>query len=390
MTAPAARGERPAPLSPAQARAFRLSRHHLLLRAPRAALVEVVEDVCGIQAQLASAASLSARARVEELSPGDVDRALWTERSLVRTWCLRSTVHLVASRDLPMLTAALAGRARRDRERWAAARGLASGEVAAGVREALEALEDAPATYEELRKRIAASLPKRASRACDPTAIAQLVQTACVEGTLVSGPAAGGRTTFVRSERWIPGSRRMPAREAQDALLRRYLRGHAPATLQDFSSWAGLAVGDALPIWERLARAGDTVEVTVDGHAGRLLGDDLAAIRAMSPARQHVRLLPAFDVYLLAHRDRSLLVDAANRGRIYRGAGRVSPVLLVDGRAAGTWTSESGRGRLLLRVEPFEELPKAVRAGIDAEAADVSRFLGLRVELDRGTCAHTR
>jgi len=286
-----------------------------------------------------------------------------------------------------MLAGALVGRAQRDRERWAAARGLASGEMAAVVREAVEALEDAPVTYAELRKRIVAALPRRVSRACDQTAIAQLVQTTCVEGTLVSGPTAGARTTFVRSERWIPGSKRMPAREAQDVLLRRYLHSYAPVTLQDFSSWAGLAVGDALPIWERLAQAGETVNVTVDGNSARLLRDDLSKIRAMSPAKRHVRLLPAFDVYVLAHRDKSFLVSALNYGRIYRKAARVSPVLLVDGRAAGIWSCKPGSGGLRVRVEPFEEIAKPVCAGIDAEAADISRFLGLRVGLEFGRIA---
>ncbi len=373
--------------SAAQVRAFRLSRHHLLDRAPRASLIRAVKDVCGIQAQVASAASLSARARVALPSPGDVDRALWTDRSLVRTWCLRSTVHLVASSDLPMLAGALAARARRDRERWAAARGLSSGEVAAAVLESVEALDAAPVTYGELGRLMAETLPKRASRACDQTAIAQLVQTACVEGVLVSGPTAGARTTFVRSERWIPRSSRMPAREAQDALLRRYLHVNAPATLGDFASWAGLGVGEARPVWEGFARSGETVDVTVDGNSARLLREDLPALRATPPSRRHARLLPAFDAYLLAHRDKSLVVSAKDQGRIFRGAGRVSPVLLVDGRAAGIWSCKPEKSALRLRVEPFDEIPKWVRGGIDAEAADVSRFLGLRADVEIGRIA---
>ncbi len=144
MKAPTARAAHPEPLSATQVRAFRLSRHHLLVRAPQGSLVQAVSDICAIQAQVPSAANLSARARVEQLSPEDVDRALWTERSLVRTWCVRSTVHLAASKDQPMLAAALAPRAQRDRERWAAERGLASGEVAAVIRESVDALRDAP------------------------------------------------------------------------------------------------------------------------------------------------------------------------------------------------------------------------------------------------------
>ena len=387
MKTPAASMERPELLSAAQVRAFRLSRHHLVDRAPRMSLIPAVSDVCGIQAQVSSAANLSARARVEQLSPQDVGRSLWSERSLVRTWCLRSTVHLVSSNDLPMLAAALSVRAQRGRERWAAARRLTSGELAAVVRDAVEALDDAPATYAELRNRIVVALPRRAARTCDQTAIAQLVQIACVEGMLVSGPTAGPRTTFVRSERWCPGSKRMSVREAQDALLRRYLHSYAPATLHDFASWSGLAVGDAQPVWDRLVQAGEMVDVTVNGNSARLIRGDLSAIRAMSLTKRHVRLLPAFDIYLLAHRDKSLLVSSVNYGRIYRKAARVSPVLLVDGCAAGIWSCTTRGSKLRLRVEPLGKVPKAVRAGIDREAADISRFLGVRVELEFGRIA---
>jgi hypothetical protein len=129
------------------------------------------------------------------------------------------------------------------------------------------------------------------------------------------------------------------------------------------------------------------VEVSVDGDCARLLRDDLPVIRAVSLTRSHVRLLPAFDVYLLAHRDKSFLVSPAYYGRIFRKAARVSPVLLVDGRATGIWSCKPESGRLRLRVEPFDEIPKAVRTGIDAEAEDISRFLGLRVELEFGRIA---
>lgn len=388
MTARPARTGRPEPLTAEQVRAFRLRRHHLLERAPRASLVEAVGNVCGIQAQVASAAGLSLRARVEDLSPEDVERALWRERSLVRTWCLRSTVHLAAAADLPMLAGALGARAQRDRERWAAARGLAAADVAAVVRESVDSLDGEPATYADLRERMAAGLPRRAARACDETALTQLVQTACVEGLLVSGPPAGARVTFVRPERWIRGgSGRMPERAAQDALLRRYLGAYGPATLQDFAGWTGLAVRDARPVWERLAAAGEIADVAVEGKAARMLREDLPAVRAASLPERHVRLLPAFDVLLLAHQDKALLVGAAHRGRIFREAARVSPVLLVDGAAAGIWSAGSAGGVLRVTVEPFQAIARGVRARIEAEAADVGRFLGVRAEVRLGKIA---
>jgi Winged helix DNA-binding domain len=54
----------------------------------------------------------------------------------------------------------------------------------------------------------------------------------------------------------------------------------------------------------------------------------------------------------------------------------VQPSLLVDGRVLGTWRQQRLRDRLAVEVEPFEPLDRALLPGIEAEAADLGRFLG--------------
>ncbi len=89
----------------------RLLRHRLRAQriAPRAAddvtVGDLVGSVCGVQAQEKPAAALSVRARRRGLTATDVERALYDERSVVRTWCMRGTFHLVATEDLPWLLA---------------------------------------------------------------------------------------------------------------------------------------------------------------------------------------------------------------------------------------------------------------------------------------------
>ncbi len=67
-----------------QVTAWRLSRHHLLERAPKERLLDVVTDLGGLHAQVMSSAELIAWARVEGIRPEDVRRALWEERTLVK------------------------------------------------------------------------------------------------------------------------------------------------------------------------------------------------------------------------------------------------------------------------------------------------------------------
>jgi hypothetical protein len=82
-----------------------------------------------------------------------------------------------------------------------------------------------------------------------------------------------------------------------------------------------------------------------------------------------VRLLPAFDTYLLGYADRSATVPPEHLARVWLGGGWLHPVVLVDGLAAGTWRLE----RRDVVVEPFGDVPR----GLDEEIGDVRRFLAL-------------
>ena len=78
-----------------------------------------------------------------------------------------------------------------------------------------------------------------------------------------------------------------------------------------------------------------------------------------------MRLLPAFDQYVVAApRGDDDVVLATERARVYRPQGWLSPVLLVDGRMAGVWSHERKGERLIVEVEPFGRLTRAVRAGL--------------------------
>ena len=91
-----------------QALAWRMGRHHLVERAPRRSLVGVVERICGLHAQVMSSAELTAWARVEDLAPDAVSKALWKQRSLVKLWAMRGTLHLLPARELGLWLGATA------------------------------------------------------------------------------------------------------------------------------------------------------------------------------------------------------------------------------------------------------------------------------------------
>src|SRR3990172_3056601 len=173
-------------------------------------------------------------------------------------------------------------------------------------------------------------------------------------------------------ETWLRAVRDISREEAELALMRAYFRGYGPATVQDFGAWADVAVADAKAIFKRL---GDEVApLTVSGWTSAILRKDARTLRAARLTSPVIRLLPNFDSYLLWHDRKDHLVDAEHYKRVYRKAGWLSPVVLVDGRVVGVWSYERKGRRLRVRVEPFGKLPHAVREGVEAEAQEIARY----------------
>ncbi|HEV2227172.1 MAG TPA: crosslink repair DNA glycosylase YcaQ family protein, partial [Nitrososphaerales archaeon] len=138
-----------------QVNALRLKKHHLSRKATKKELPKVVSDVCGIQAQVLSAAELGIRARVEGVSHQDVREALWKSHSILKTWCMRGTLHLLASSDLPLYVAALRSK-QPEFIRWLQkTAGVTPAEVSSITDGIRDALSNRSLTREELSREVA-------------------------------------------------------------------------------------------------------------------------------------------------------------------------------------------------------------------------------------------
>jgi hypothetical protein len=159
--------------------------------------------------------------------------------------------------------------------------------------------------------------------------------------------------------------------EAAAELARRYLAGYGPAGPSDFSAWSGLGAGVARRAW---AAIGDEItQVETDRGPASVLARE-PPVRAGKPAP--LRLVGGFDGLLLGYADRDLHVDPQHARRVNAGGGMVRPVVIVDGRAIGTWAYRRGRATPQIDVVPFRPLSGRERAELEREAADVGRFLG--------------
>ena len=364
-----------------QVLAFRLQRHFLGQPDRPEDLLDVVSGTCGIQAQVMSAAQLALRARSNGVAASEIERALWQDRVLVKVWSMRGTLHLLPARELPLYVAALKPHRLNQEQRWMAQYGLDGHAIAAMADAILTALSDGPFTRRQLSQALSPRLHE------DAPQIQELIEHGwgglgkyvCLQGDLCLGPNQGQEATFVRRDRWLPEWDDIPGQEAEDSLLRRYLQAYGPATVQDFAAWAGMAVTDARQIWRRQQDQMRTV--TVEGSPAAVLERDFAALANASPVVDDVRLLPHFDVYLLGHRSKSHLVDDAHYKRVYRAAGWISPVVLINGRVGGVWSYKKRAGSVRITVEPFGKLTNRQRKAIESSAAIVAGFFDSSHEL---------
>jgi len=343
--------------------------------------------LCGAHAQVLSAAELSIGRRIAGATRSDVQRALWQERTLVKTFSPRGTIHLLATADLPLWTGALQAvpspvPAHPDGVRFTPGQ---AEEVIAAIG---AALADAELTVDQLTEAIA---DRAGPWAVEQTMEAfggkwprwrQLTSTAAHRGMLCFGPDRDRKVTYTNPRRWLPGFRPTGGDAALRTLLTRYLYAYGPATPQHFAKWLGIPPRYAAALFAGLAGELETVEL--DGEPGWTLAGDTA-----TPPRPHrgIRLLPYFDAYLVAGQPRERLYPGAAAARALTPAGQAGnyPVLLVDGVVGGVWHQRRSGGRLAITVEPLRELTAPQRRQLDGEVDLVGAVMQSPATLTVGT-----
>jgi len=359
-----------AELSWAQVHAFRLERHHLARRSPRKDLARVVRDIMGAQAQVMSAAELQIAVRVD-CTVEDVRQALWTDKTLVKTWLMRGTLHLAAAHDLPLYTAATSSRRwSQMRPSWLTYLQTTESEFWNVVDEVSAALDGTLRTREELIAVVGKGKSERIQKMLG-SGWGGMLKPAARSGQLCFGPNRGQSVTFVRPADWLGWWREVEPERALPEVARRYLRAYGPASRTDFARWWG--IGNSIAAWSGIQT--ELVKVAVEGARLDMLKSDLKAIEK-ARIETSVQLLPNFDPYLMGHASRDHLVARVHLSKVSRTAGWISAVVLVDGTIAGTWTYALAGKTLRVTVEPFRRLPSTVVRQIKLRAGELAEALG--------------
>lgn len=302
------------------------------------------------------------------MSPRTTDAAIGRaidRGTILRTHVLRPTWHFVAPADIRWMLELSAPHVHRAMATYHRQNGV-DGMLTRAATIFERALgEGAPLTRAELGVHL-----ERAGIPAKGTQLALLAMYAEIEGVMCSGPRRGSRSTYALIADRAPHAKALPRDEAIASLTTRYFRSHGPATIRDFVWWSGLKTADAKRGLEMIrARPRD-----VDGRTYWSIGRTSPAARGSS--RDRVHLLPIYDEFTVAYRDRAAVPQHASQA-----LGTFWHAIVSAGHVVGTWkTARAGAG-CALSVTTLRSLTGKERAGLAQAVARYARFLEQRVTL---------
>jgi Winged helix DNA-binding domain len=321
---------------------------------------------------------------VDGVTQADVRAALWERRELVKAWTIRGTLHLHPAGELPLWHAArraVLGPDDGGLPAWPDPAGVVHPALGADEVEAVraavwEALDGRCLLRDELTeevvKRVGAA-PRDRLRSGFAFFLSDLCQ----------GPPQGSRITLVRPDQCIDGWREIDEDEALREVCRRFLRTYGPARPSDFREWLSsrfLRTPEARSVFDQAG----VDEIDIEDREYFVLAGD----RSFPAPHRQALLLPEYDAYVMAFRERDELVPEPVRELIAsHGRGRyegpaATRLVLVDGVAAGLWERKKHGKRIEVLVRLARRLGKADRAELEREAERIGAFLGLEPVLD--------
>ncbi len=332
----------------------------------------VVRRLAGIQAQLPSAAVAAIGLRQASPQPGEVDRLL-AERSLLRTWAMRGTLHLLAAEEAGAYLSLLAAAKTWHKGTWQRAF-VNLQDVNRLTAVVGELLEGRLLTRAEL---VAGVVDRTGDQALGDhlaSGWGAVLKPLAWQGVLCQGPSSGGRVTFTRPDSWVSNWSGLPAPDdAAPVVIESYLGAHGPASAATFDQWLSRGASKKAQLGDWFARLGSRLTVVeVEGQPLYARREDLDDLRA-ARSDDTVRLLPAFDQFVLAPGTSDVrIITAGRRAAVSKAGGWISPVVVARGRVVGTWQVTDQQ----IDIALFAEEGDISRRALDDEVQRVAALSG--------------
>ena len=328
---------------------------------------DVVSWLGAVQAQDYPGAKWALGLRMRRATDAIVERAL-AAGEIVRTHVMRPTWHFVAPADIRWLLGLTAPRVRAAMARYEPRLGIDAGLIARSHKVIEAALSGGvQLTRQELKTRL-----QQAGIAVNGVQqLAQLMMHAELDALICSGALRGKQFTYALLDERVPRTKPLARDAALAELTRRYFTSHGPATVQDFVWWSGLTTADARAGLEMARR--NLAEDVIDGTTYWLS----PSTRRVRRASRTAFLLPLYDEYLIAYRDRRAALDPTLWKPI-AARDPFSAAIVLDGRVVGGWKRTVTKGSVAVAVDLAVRLSRADLRLVAGAARRFGAFLGLR------------
>ena len=346
-------------------------RNQRITRPHRSGPADVVAWLGAVQSQEYQAAKWAIALRMSGTTRDEEIERAFDEGQILRTHILRPTWHFVTRADIRWMLALTAPHVQRRAASYYRRHGL-DGAV---VTRAMKVIERALMDGRCLTRAELAECLRRARLQFDSLRLMLLMLYVELEGLVCSGPRRRKHHTYALLSDRVPAAPSLSRDEGLAELTRRYFASHGPATIRDFVWWSGLSAADAKRGLEmcraRTASHEGFVYWTI-GPAGAV------------PAPTGVYLLPIYDEYLVAYRDRAAVPHTATT--INSRSGRVAGfqnAVVIGGQIAGTWRPQRQRHGAALEVAEARRFTASERRGLGEAAERYGRFLDCPVSILR-------
>ena len=331
---------------------------------------EVVSWLGAVQAQDYSGAVWSIGLRLPGSTTEGIEKAI-ADKTLIRTWVMRGTLHIVRAADIRWMLSLISPRIIAGNRRRYQELGLDEETLGRSNRVIAEVLHGG---MQLNRTELLAILEKNGIPAFGQRG-PYMLQRASLNGLICQGIMHRNNPTFIALDESVPEGRIMGREKALEELAFRYFSSHGPATLQDFAGWSGLTVAEARAGLDAIMS--QLTQETVDGRIFWQFPSDLVE----EPLSSDVYLLPGFDEYVLGYHDRSAVLDVLKTHNLVLKNGMLTPTIIIGGKVAGIWKRTFWKGTVRITSNLFSPMTAGEHEAYAAAAHRYGKFLRMPIFL---------
>ncbi len=331
--------------------------------------VDVVIWFGAMQAQDFAAAKWAIVLRTKDQTDASIEQA-FNEGKILRTHIMRPTWHFVTPSDIRWMLALTSPRVHNFNGYYYRQSGLDKTIFQKSNVVIRKALQGGKQLTRE-------SLTSELEKQKIPTknlGLSYTLMQAELDGIICSGPRIGKQFTYMLLDERVPKMKEISRDEALVELIKRYFQSHGPAQVQDFVWWSGLPVSDAKRGMDMVGSQLHKLER--EGKIYWLLESSKGVEES-----QDSFLIPGFDEYFIAYKDRSDILDKKYATHLNQGGGMVNGAIVVGGKMVGGWKRTFEKKNIVITMQLFEKITSMQQRSLEKQAQRYGTSFGMPIAL---------